>query len=206
MRSVTDMYGYTCEMCSTAYESWMKISRFCSRDCRDASMRTIAPTTCATCSAPVRKKKYCSPQCYWDSLKGKESQRKNRITLPCEVCDKPTEMKAYRRADFKYCSRDCYLTVHSADNVTSELDLLRGSARYREWRTAVFERDDYTCQECGERGGALQADHIKPFAFYPELRFDLDNGRTLCVPCHRRTDTYGVGAFKHRIAVDATGY
>lgn len=31
----------------------------------------------------------------------------------------------------------------------------------------------------------LQADHIKPFAFA------IDNGRTLCVACHKTTDTFG---------------
>ncbi len=68
---------------------------------------------------------------------------------------------------------------------------IRESLEYEEWRTKVFERDLYTCQECGEIGGYLNADHIKPFAFYSELRFELSNGRTLCVPCHRNTPTYG---------------
>jgi hypothetical protein len=48
----------------------------------------------------------------------------------------------------------------------------------------VFERDDYTCQVCLERGGSLQVDHIKRWADYPELRFDIDNCRTLCMACH----------------------
>lgn len=75
--------------------------------------------------------------------------------------------------------------------------LVRMSAEYRLWRESVFIRDDYTCVWCGERGWKLNADHIKPFAYYPELRFAIDNGRTLCVPCHKSTDTFGARKPKH---------
>lgn len=68
---------------------------------------------------------------------------------------------------------------------------IRRSREYRLWRTAVFERDNFTCIWCGERGGRLNADHIKPFALFPELRFAIDNGRTLCEDCHKKTDTFG---------------
>ena len=68
---------------------------------------------------------------------------------------------------------------------------IRTSSEYRLWREAVFQRDDYSCQECNQRGGQLQADHIKPFSLFPELVFAIDNGRTLCVDCHKKTDTYG---------------
>lgn len=76
--------------------------------------------------------------------------------------------------------------------VTSINDQIRKSAEYKRWRKLVFERDDYTCVLCREkRGGDLEADHIKPFAFFPKLRFEISNGRTLCKECHRSTETYG---------------
>lgn len=82
--------------------------------------------------------------------------------------------------------------------ISPEHERLRKTAQYKDWRKAVFERDGYTCQECGLRAGKgfgrrliLHADHIKPFALYPELRFDISNGRTLCFDCHKQTDTYG---------------
>ena len=75
--------------------------------------------------------------------------------------------------------------------LTSMNERIRKSREYKDWRIAVFERDNYTCVWCGDgRGGNLEADHIKPFAFFPSLRFDIDNGRTLCRICHTKTDTY----------------
>lgn len=67
---------------------------------------------------------------------------------------------------------------------------LRGRIEYKNWRKLVFERDNYTCQICGVRGGILHADHIKPFAYFPELRLKINNGRTLCKNCHKQTGTY----------------
>lgn len=48
----------------------------------------------------------------------------------------------------------------------------------------VFERDNYTCQLCTARGVDLQVDHIQSWAEYVELRFDINNCRTLCMKCH----------------------
>lgn len=62
---------------------------------------------------------------------------------------------------------------------------IRNSAEYAEWRRRVYERDNYTCQHCGQVGGELNAHHIKPFAKYEKLMVTLSNGLTLCVECHR---------------------
>ena len=76
--------------------------------------------------------------------------------------------------------------------ITPEMERLRKSQKYKLWRKIVFERDNYTCVECGISGSEtpLNADHIKPFAHYPELRFELSNGRTLCISCHEKTESY----------------
>lgn len=68
---------------------------------------------------------------------------------------------------------------------------IRGSVEYRLWRKAVLTRDKHKCIWCGYKGKKIQADHIKPFCLFPELRFAIDNGRTLCEDCHKETDTYG---------------
>ena len=74
---------------------------------------------------------------------------------------------------------------------------LRGGVLDIEWRNEVFKRDNYTCQLCDKRGCRLNADHIKPYKRYPELRHILSNGRTLCFECHRKTPTYGWSSYWH---------
>lgn len=59
----------------------------------------------------------------------------------------------------------------------------RNSDNYKQWRKAVYKRDGYVCQDCGTKKD-LQAHHIKPWQRYPELRYEVNNGITLCRKCH----------------------
>lgn len=82
------------------------------------------------------------------------------------------------------------------EQLRTENEKIRQSSTYKAWRMAVLIRDNFTCRICGKKGGYLEADHIKPFAYFPDLRFDVSNGRALCPSCHRKTPTYGSGAKK----------
>ena len=52
------------------------------------------------------------------------------------------------------------------------------------WVKSVFDRDDHTCQSCNVRGGKLEAHHIAGWSTHKSERFNVDNGVTLCKPCH----------------------
>lgn len=156
------------------------------------------------CRDRHRKAKFCSHSCYAESL------RKKRYCLVCGL-----HIHWYQKY---FCSWDCsgvfkqgkglkethkanlrgprpHMREEKAYNYTGSTRARTtdmGRAEYRNWRRQVFERDDYTCQFCEERGGKLNADHIKPYSLFPELRYDIENGRTLCVECHKKTDTYMV--------------
>ncbi len=64
----------------------------------------------------------------------------------------------------------------------------RYNREYRQWRKKVLERDNFTCITCGKNKESgekyMTAHHIKEFGFYPELRYVVENGQTLCVGCH----------------------
>ena len=64
----------------------------------------------------------------------------------------------------------------------------------RKWSKQVMERDNYTCQICNQHGGNLNAHHLNGWNAFPEQRFDLDNGVTLCTDCHKEFHSqYGYG-------------
>lgn len=65
---------------------------------------------------------------------------------------------------------------------------LRNTPEYHAWRLAVYARDHFTCQHCGLKCGSekIVAHHIKFFSDFPDLRYTVSNGLTLCRSCHKR--------------------
>lgn len=120
---------------------------------------------------------------------------KGKINKVCKTCNKEFEVYPYRK-DALFCSIKCSkidgVTKMKGEThwnwrggITPEITAIRESAKYNEWRLSVLKRDNYTCQQCGNNKEKVEADHIKRFAFYPELRFDINNGQTLCKTCHK---------------------
>lgn len=79
----------------------------------------------------------------------------------------------------------------------TERHQLMGKYEYVSWRSTIFERDNYTCQDCGAKGVYLMAHHKKSWAEYPELRYEITNGITYCKECHAKNDKY-YSRFIHR--------
>ena len=69
------------------------------------------------------------------------------------------------------------------------INKLRNEARqtpeYKQWRKAVYSRDGYQCQICN-RKKYLNAHHLRGFSQYIYLRYDVNNGITLCSFCHKK--------------------
>ena len=70
----------------------------------------------------------------------------------------------------------------------------RESIEYYNWRKAVLQRDDYKCVQCGQIGGKLHAHHRLSFFHNKNLRFDVDNGITLCIQCHEDLHGFIIGS------------
>ena len=147
--------------------------------------------------------KYCSKECQgktwigkipWNL--GKKMSKESILKMSIAKKGKPSWNKGLTKSDSRmqyerptaWRKNDPRISKENQHDwkggITPIRTKLRHSFQYEEWRKKVFERDLYTCQDCNAIGEYLHADHIKSFSDYPELRFEVSNGRTLCVPCH----------------------
>ena len=158
-------------------------------------------SNCKTCGKKIQKwlsqrrageGVYCSKSCYVDAMKGVDlftneirgRRPKIRVSMVCEHCEKEFETIPSKIGFRKYCSQVCR-REHCKSTITN-MRQLRQSKEYRKWRLTVLARDNFACQGCGDVGGELHVHHITPVIVDVKRIFDLTNGVTLCVECHKQ--------------------
>lgn len=157
---------------------------YCSRGCSSKSQITRVNKKCSTCgvdfsieSGRVREHNFCCKKCsnkfprtawnkgtHFSPTAGKELSQEHREKISLA-------QKGEKHWNWQ-------------NGKTSISRRIRVSMEYRSWRSKIYKRDNYTCQYCGTVGAELNAHHIEEFSKNENRRFDVDNGITLCAPCH----------------------
>jgi hypothetical protein len=101
-----------------------------------------------------------------------------------------------------FCSKKCHIEYQTGETnpnwikdrtkIKNQHKTIRWSKEMEDWRNTVYNRDQWTCQMCNNESKkitrlVLNVHHIKCFSEYPDLRFDTNNGITLCEICHKKT-------------------
>ena len=176
-------------------KKWLPISLFGKDISRGDGLKTVCSSK--GCGRVVQRK---NTKGYPSPFKGKKHTEEARIKIGLSKKGKSSPKKGIPRTDKeKESIRKGVLKTqtYGKDNpnyIDGRADtnmLRRKDSRYKAWRKSVFERDNYTCQHCGDnKGGNLNAHHIKLWREFPEHRFDINNGITLCILCHQK-EHYG---------------
>jgi len=168
------MKNLTCKTCNKQYQVHnyrAKISSYCSVKCKGVGFRGVIPSSAF--------KKGSTP---WN--KGKKGvqimseKTKKKLSISIRKAYENPELR--KRLSEMHKGEKSYLWK---GGITTENQMQRVVFRNK-MRKQVMERDDYTCQMCDKRGGVLHVDHIQSWSEYVELRFSMDNCRTLCEDCH----------------------
>lgn len=210
--------NFICETCKEefitkkAYKN--RIPKFCSMKCYGISNRK--DRKCPMCGEHVSwdNKTFCSKECRTKDQKGKKLSEEHKKSLslakigkrPLHFIEQAEEIrkklsKALMGKPQPWMRGKKHPNYVDGGKEKWERQKAMGRVEYKIWRRAVFARDDYTCVICHKKGVRLNADHIQPWALFPELRYELSNGRTLCVCCHRKTSTWGSVRRKKQIPV-----
>lgn len=180
----------TCKKCeirftANVFPSNIKQGRtyeYCSNECRSAARVKRVNISCSFCNkvtsvweSKVSTKKYCDRDC---KAKHQSILNKGKIVNKSGI---PWN-KGKKGLQVAWNKGIAYTQIRKGN--PNNRHIAMGRVEYISWRDKVFQRDNYTCQICEQYGVKIHADHIKPWAEYPELRYEVTNGRALCVPCH----------------------
>ena len=155
---------------------------------------------CVRCIRKIKQRKLLNIQDKYGNLTIKAHSEKSGFSV-CEcICGTIKEVDNWQLITGRTKSCGClrlenkfHFEVKCGENhwnwqggKSSERERFMQTTEYKNWRTEVFKRDNYTCQCCGQEGYKLNAHHIKSYSENPELRTDVDNGITLCQNCHKK--------------------
>ena len=207
-----------CEHCGKSFSYYRstlrgKDAKFCSLKCyHDSHPKAwnkgkIEYSKCLYCGKQIRGwRKYCSQECYYKDVdvskhlpkvgtgkdnpffgkkhtkKTKMKMSKNHVEVKYWLGKERTSMMGDKHWNWKGGIK--------RPHKRNENDTTERTNFYYTVRKMVLERDDYTCQFCGERGVALHVDHIQSWSEHVDQRFNMDNCRTLCMACHYKL-TFG---------------
>lgn len=166
----------------------------------------MQPLSCKQCGSSLTRKAavFCSYACAgkWRSAHQRGEAHGRYLagvirTKDCAGCGVNMDWQPGQRANYamwaeqKFCSRPCAdkhavrLCGEQHPNFNADSRRKSGRGKQSTWSQRVISRDGGACTECGAKEG-LHAHHIKPFADHPELRWDENNGQTLCFRCHSK--------------------
>ena len=129
------------------------------------------------CQIKIGEDKYCSKKCC--GLDRRTINRNKR----CKDCGKKIKYSS------TYCVRHSQIGDRAPNwqgGKTRLTKRIRNRLWAFKWCKKVFKRDNWTCKQCGHHGGRLHAHHILSFVSFPKERFNINNGITLCEPCHKK--------------------
>lgn len=177
---------------------------------------------CKKCNIEFSSKKsanrlYCSFLCYRNNpisdntrLKMSINSAHNKPWLGKKQTQTMSDKKSEYMMGNQHLLGKTWEVLSRRNPLKSLAFFLRGTTRMIKWRNSIYKRDNWTCKECGQVGGKLHADHIKTFssillenniqtekeAYKCKELWNINNGRTLCIECHKKTDTFAGRARK----------
>ena len=189
----TKDHSRTCVQCSKVFSAKSMKTKFCSLSCSGISRFNKENRKCKLCDntfvvLPSVKKIYCSKICLKSDIK--------RVNKNCENCLSIYQVVPAREKTTRFCSKTCfgkYFRGEKSCHYKLDRTALRmgddrfTDYRHKVWAKEVKNRDKWSCRIADNNcDGRLEAHHILPWNNFPELRYEVNNGITLCRHHHPR--------------------